>query len=105
MTQTGTPAPHRSPRNLFEGSRQTRMAAQVARGTKAACRSCDAVRPRCLVETSQDRTQAGFSVPANATPVDVSLMLREKGWTAYRIRADHLAFMWIARVIDWQRAA
>jgi hypothetical protein len=58
-----------------------------------------------FVETSHGRTQAGFSVPASATPVDVSLMLREKGWTAYRIRADHSAFIWIATVIDWQRAA
>jgi hypothetical protein len=52
-----------------------------------------------LVETSHGRTQAGFSVPANATPVDVSLMLREKGWTAYRIRFDHSAFVWVATVI------
>jgi hypothetical protein len=44
-------------------------------------------------------------LPANAAPVDVSLMLREKGWTAYRIRFDHSAFAWIATVIDWQRAA
>jgi hypothetical protein len=49
--------------------------------------------------------QAGFSLPANAAPVDVSLLLREKGWTAYRIRFDHSAFVWIATVIDWQRAA
>jgi hypothetical protein len=58
-----------------------------------------------FVETSQGRAEAGFSLPASATPVDVSLMLREKGWTAYRIRADHLTFMWVATVIDWQRAA
>jgi hypothetical protein len=58
-----------------------------------------------FVETSHGRTQAGFSVPASATPVDVSLMLREKGWTAYRIRFDHSASVWIAMVIDWQRAA
>ena len=58
-----------------------------------------------FVETAHGRTQAGFSVPANATPVDVSLMLREKGWTAYRIRFDHSASVWIAMVIDWQRAA
>jgi hypothetical protein len=58
-----------------------------------------------FVETSHGRTQAGFSVPASATPVDVSLMLREKGWTAYRVRFDPSTFVWIARVIDWQRAA
>ena len=58
-----------------------------------------------LVETSNGRTQAGFSVPGNVAPVDVSLLLREKGWTAYRIRFDHAAFAWIATVMDWKRAA
>jgi hypothetical protein len=58
-----------------------------------------------LVETSQGRTQAGFSVPANSAPVDVSLLLRQKGWTAYRIRFDHAALAWIATVMDWKRAA
>jgi hypothetical protein len=58
-----------------------------------------------FVETSQGRTQAGFSVPASATPVDVSLMLREKGWTAYRVRTDDAASAWIATVMDWKRAA
>jgi hypothetical protein len=62
-------------------------------------------RYRVFVETSHGRTAAGFSVPDKAAPVDVSLMLREKGWTAYRIRADHSASAWIATVIDWQRAA
>jgi hypothetical protein len=32
-------------------------------------------------------------------------MLRGKGWTAYRLRFDRSAFVWIASVIDWQRAA
>ena len=58
-----------------------------------------------LVETSQGRTQAGLSLPANVAPVEVSLRLREKGWTAYKIRFDHSAFVWIATVIDWQRVA
>jgi hypothetical protein len=58
-----------------------------------------------FVETSHGRTQAGFSLPGNVAPVDVSLTLREKGWTAYRIRFDHSAFVWIATVIDWERAA
>ena len=44
-------------------------------------------------------------MPANVAPVEVSLRLREKGWTAYKIRFDHSAFVWIARVIDWQRVA
>jgi hypothetical protein len=62
-------------------------------------------RHQVLVETSKGRTQAGFSVPSNVAPVDVSLLLREKGWAAYRIRFDHAAFAWVATVMDWQRAA
>jgi hypothetical protein len=62
-------------------------------------------RYQVFVETSHGRVGAGFSVPASATPVDVSLILREKGWTAYRIRPDHSAFAWIATVMDWKRAA
>jgi hypothetical protein len=62
-------------------------------------------RYQVLVETSHGRTQAGFSVPGNAAPVDVSLLLREQGWTAYRIRFDQAAVAWIATVIDWKRAA
>ena len=58
-----------------------------------------------LVETSRGRAQAGFSVPGEAAPVDVSLSLREKGWTAYRIRFDHAALAWIATVMDWKQAA
>ena len=58
-----------------------------------------------FVETANGRAKAGFTVPANATPVDVSLLLREKGWTAYRVRADHSAFLWIASIIDWKSAA
>jgi hypothetical protein len=58
-----------------------------------------------FVETSHGRRQAGFCAAANATPVDVSLLLRERGWTAYRIRADHLASLWIATIIDWKSAA
>jgi hypothetical protein len=58
-----------------------------------------------LVETSLGRTSAGLSVSPAAQPVEVSLALREKGWTAYRVRFDPGASAWIARVIDWARAA
>jgi hypothetical protein len=60
--------------------------------------------PVC-VETSDGRRETGFCAPANASPVDVSLQLREKGWTAYRIRADHSQSLWIATIIDWKSAA
>jgi len=62
-------------------------------------------RHQVLVETSLGRAQAGFSVPGNAAPVDVSLLLREKGWTAYRVRFDQAALAWIATVMDWKQAA
>jgi hypothetical protein len=58
-----------------------------------------------FVESSEGRNQAGFSAPANATPVEVSLVLREKGWRAYRVRADHSACAWVATIIDWKSAA
>ena len=58
-----------------------------------------------LVETSQGRARAGLSVHGNAVPVDVSLLLRERGWTAYRIRFDHASLAWIATVMDWKQAA
>jgi len=32
-------------------------------------------------------------------------MLRQRGWAAYRVRADHSAFVWIANVIDWKQTA
>ena len=58
-----------------------------------------------LVETSRDRTSARLSVPSTAQPVDVSLALRESGWTAYRVRFDPEAPAWIAKVIDWGQPA
>jgi hypothetical protein len=58
-----------------------------------------------LVETSVGLTPARFSVSSTAQPVDVSLALRESGWMAYRIRFDPEARAWIAKVIDWGRAA
>ena len=64
-----------------------------------------ATRYKVFVETSYGRTAAGFSVPATTAPVDISLALRERGWRAYRIRADHGALAWIATIMDWQHAA
>jgi hypothetical protein len=58
-----------------------------------------------LVETSLGRAPAGFSASPAAQPVEVSLALREKGWTAYRVRFDPEASAWLAKVIDWARAA
>jgi len=58
-----------------------------------------------LVETSRGRTSARLSVPSTAQPVDVSLALRESGWTAYRVRFDPEVPAWIAKVIDWGQPA
>ena len=62
-------------------------------------------RYKVLIETSHGCTEAGLSMPGNAAPVDVSLTLREKGWTAYRVRFDQAACAWIATVMDWKQAA
>jgi hypothetical protein len=58
-----------------------------------------------LVETSLGHAPAGLSASPAAQPVDISLALREKGWTAYRLRFNPGASAWIATVIDWARAA
>ena len=58
-----------------------------------------------LLETSLGHASAGLSASPAAQPVEISLALREKGWTAYRIRFDPGTSTWIANVIDWARAA
>jgi hypothetical protein len=56
-----------------------------------------------FVQTQNERKNAGFTVDERATAVDVSLRVREVGWTPYKVRLESDA--WIAIVIDWQRAA
>lgn len=58
-----------------------------------------------LMETAKGRVRAGFSAPAGTEPVQIAMKLREKGRTAYRVRFDVEAGVWIASVIDWKRAA
>jgi hypothetical protein len=58
-----------------------------------------------LLDTAKGRVRAGFSAPAAEEPVRIALRLREKGWTAYRVRFDSDGGAWIASVIDWKRAA
>lgn len=58
-----------------------------------------------LLETARGRIRAGFTAPAGEERVQIALRLREKGWTAYRVRLDEEAGAWIASVIDWKRAA
>jgi len=51
-----------------------------------------------------DETQAGYA-PPTAHPTDVSLALRGKGWVPYRIWFEPEEDLWVAKVIDWGRAA
>lgn len=48
---------------------------------------------------------AGFTVPKDADAADVATMLRNRGWEPYRLRLERDHDVWVATVIDWQRAA
>jgi hypothetical protein len=52
-----------------------------------------------LIEMGTDRYAAGINAPSKAEPAEVSLALREKGWTPCRIRFDAGVGAWIAMVI------
>jgi hypothetical protein len=58
-----------------------------------------------LVEKRQVRTPTDLTAAQYAQPWEVTLALRERGWTPYRVWFDIKAGAWIARVIDWGRAA
>jgi hypothetical protein len=45
------------------------------------------------------RHPAGIDVPSKAEPAQVSLALRDKGWSPYRIWFDARADAWVAAVI------
>ena len=62
-------------------------------------------RRRVFIETPKGRRSAGFTVTAEADAADVSMRLRERGWTPYRLRLEPEQHAWIAVVIDWQWAA
>jgi hypothetical protein len=62
-------------------------------------------RRRVFVETSRGRVSAGFTVPAGADAADVSMALRRRGWSPYRLRLEAEQHAWIAVVIDWKTAA
>src|SRR5262249_35102434 len=61
-------------------------------------------RRRVFIDTLEGRVSAGFTVPGTADAADVSMRLRERGWTPYRLRPDREQNAWIAVVIDWERA-
>ena len=52
-----------------------------------------------LIEMDLQRLPAGINAPSRAEPVEVSLALRDKGWTPYRIWFDAREREWIAAVI------
>jgi hypothetical protein len=52
-----------------------------------------------LIEMEAGRLQAAVKVPRKANPVEVSLALRDKGWSPWRIWFDPEAGAWIASVI------
>lgn len=62
-------------------------------------------RRRVFIETQKERRSAGFTVDARADAADVSMALRTRGWTAYRLRLEPENHAWVAVVIDWRRAA
>ena len=62
-------------------------------------------RRRVFIETPKGRRSAGFTVPAEADAADVSMRLRERGWTPYRLHLEPERHAWIALVMDWQWAA
>jgi hypothetical protein len=62
-------------------------------------------RRRVFIESPRGRVSAGFTVPETADAADVSIRLRERGWTPYRLRLDREQHAWIAVLIDWVRAA
>ena len=58
-------------------------------------------RRRCpvLIELDLQRHPAGVVVPSKAEAADVSLALREKGWSPFRVWFDASEGAWIAAVI------
>ena len=62
-------------------------------------------RRSVFIETKEGRTKAPFTMSVGATFVDVSLRLREHGWTPYKVYLDIQGQAWVAVVIDWRHAA
>jgi hypothetical protein len=79
---------------------------RVASGSAPRCRrfrlgrGMSYLRRRVFVETSRGRVSAGFTVPAGADAADVSMALRRRGWSPYRLRLEAEQHAWIAVVID-----
>jgi hypothetical protein len=58
-----------------------------------------------LIEIGSKRHPAGIHARLNADRAEVSLALREKGWTPCRVWFDSQAYEWVASVIYRRSAA
>jgi hypothetical protein len=58
-----------------------------------------------LVETYQGRSPSGVYAPRSADPTTITLALRERGWVPYRVWYEAEEELWVAKVVDWGRAA
>ena len=52
-----------------------------------------------MIEMDRHRHPAGFSAPSDAERAEVSLALREKGWSPCRVWFDSENGAWVASVI------
>ena len=73
------------------------LTAPVHRWTSATAASCHRLRlgrrmshrrRRVFVETSRGRISAGFTAPEAADAAEVSMTLRRRGWSPYRLRFE-----------------
>jgi hypothetical protein len=53
-----------------------------------------------IIDTGRRRVHARFSAQASEEPAEISLHLRDKGWSAYSIRFEPEAAVWVAKIID-----
>jgi hypothetical protein len=64
-------------------------------------RGCVMSRRRCpvIIEMERQRLHAGFTVSLDAERAEVSLALREKGWSPFRVWFDAQENAWVALVM------
>ena len=55
--------------------------------------------PVLIEMDARQRLPAGIDAPSRAEPAEVSLALRDEGWSPYRIWFDARADAWVAAVI------
>jgi hypothetical protein len=95
----------RRPLFKFDNSSSQRLAALAGAVIQRSGSQMLQRRRRVFIETPRGSVSAGFTVSETADAADVSLRLRERDWTPYRLRLEREQHAWIAVVIDWVRAA